>query len=548
VSTPVSPAPPLTAVVHPTLSLERALDVVSDVFVVFDRDFRLTYHNEANRAAMRVAGMDPDEAIGKYVLDAMPQLAGTVGLRESQRALDERIATEWEESYGPDVRLRGRAYPLADGGIVVAAANVSPEWRASVSAQQALARARQLQAATLQFGRALRPGEVARIALTQGRAALRASAGVVYVLDDATHVLHAMAFDGINADTLAPWLSIPLDSQMMIADAVRAGTPIYLPRRDEALARYPHARDANRHIVPDAWASIPLINDGRTLGGISLGFENLPEFTKDDRAFIETFAAQCAQALDRARLYEDAAGAREAAERANRAKSDFLAAMSHELRTPLNAIGGYADLMAMGLHGPLTPAQQEDLRRIARNQAHLLGIINDILNFASLEAGRVDIYLEDGPVHELIEDVEPLVAPRLGERNLGFVVDTGDPSLHVRADREKARQILLNLLTNACKFTEPGGQIGIRFGAEHGMVHIDVRDTGVGIAPEKLSAIFEPFVQVNRSLAHPTSGTGLGLAISRDLARRMGGDVTVQSNRGAGSTFTLALPRADSVT
>lgn len=544
----MSPAPPLTAVVHPTLSLERALDVVSDVFVVFDRDFRLTYHNEANRAAMRVAGMDPDEAIGKYVLDAMPQLAGTVGLRESQRALDERIATEWEESYGPDVRLRGRAYPLADGGIVVAAANVSPEWRASVSAQQALARARQLQAATLQFGRALRPGEVARIALTQGRAALRASAGVVYVLDDATHVLHAMAFDGINADTLAPWLSIPLDSQMMIADAVRAGTPIYLPRRDEALARYPHARDANRHIVPDAWASIPLINDGRTLGGISLGFENLPEFTKDDRAFIETFAAQCAQALDRARLYEDAAGAREAAERANRAKSDFLAAMSHELRTPLNAIGGYADLMAMGLHGPLTPAQQEDLRRIARNQAHLLGIINDILNFASLEAGRVDIYLEDGPVHELIEDVEPLVAPRLGERNLGFVVDTGDPSLHVRADREKARQILLNLLTNACKFTEPGGQIGIRFGAEHGMVHIDVRDTGVGIAPEKLSAIFEPFVQVNRSLAHPTSGTGLGLAISRDLARRMGGDVTVQSNRGAGSTFTLALPRADSVT
>jgi signal transduction histidine kinase len=492
--------------------------------------------------------MDPDAAVGKYVLDAMPQLAGTEGLRATRRTLDDRVATEWEESYGPDVRLRGRAYPTADGGVLVVATNVTEEWRARLAAREALDRARLLQDVTLEFGGALRPAEVAEIALTRGLASLRASAGVVYVLDAANAVLHAMAWQGISRVALAPWMHVPLDSSMMISEAVRAGTPIYVGHRAEVVERYPQARESNRLVVPDAWASIPLINDGRTLGGISIGFADMPEFTDADRNFIETFAGQCAQAFDRARLYQEAAEAREAAERANRAKSDFLAAMSHELRTPLNAIGGYTDLLAMGLRGPLTSTQEEDLRRIARNQTHLLGIINDILNFARLDAGTVDIDIEDTPVHEVVADIEPLIAPQLGQRQLDFVISPCDRTLSMRADREKVQQVLLNLLTNAVKFTEPGGEIGLRVTSDATTVNIAVHDTGAGIAPDKLGAIFEPFVQLHRSHAHPTTGTGLGLAISRDLARKMGGDITVSSTPGTGSAFTLALPRVRPLT
>jgi len=530
------------------IAVERALDVVSDVFVVFDRDFRIVFHNAANRSAMKAAGMDPDAAVGKHVLDAMPQLEGTTGFVESKRALDERISTEWEESYGPDVRLRGRAYPTEDGGILVVATNVTDEWRAREAARHALERARRLQDVTLQLGKTLTTDGVAHVALTHGLSALRAAAGIVYVLDTETNTLHATAFDGIRDDVLPMGHVVSMDSTTMISEAVRAGQPIYIDRLGDAVDRYPHMREAQHRVTPQAWASIPLINDGRTLGGITLGFNDLPEFTQDDRDFIETFAAQCAQALERARLYQEAAGARIAAEQANRAKSDFLAAMSHELRTPLNAIGGYTDLMAMGLRGPLTPTQEEDLRRIARNQTHLLGIINDILNFARLEAGGVDLEIEDMLVHEVLSGIEPLVAPQLGQRQLAFRLEPIDRTLSMRADRERVQQILLNLLTNAGKFTEPGGDISVGAACDGSTVRIAVRDTGVGIPSDKLDAIFEPFVQVHRALARPTAGTGLGLAISRDLARKMGGDITVASTPGAGSTFTLAIPRVRAIT
>jgi signal transduction histidine kinase len=199
----------------------------------------------------------------------------------------------------------------------------------------------------------------------------------------------------------------------------------------------------------------------------------------------------------------------------------------------------------MGLRGPVTPAQEEDLRRIARNQSHLLGIINDILNFARLEAGTLEITLEVLPLHDVLAGLDPLVAPQLGQRQLSFRVEDCDPAILVHADREKVQQILLNLLANATKFTEPGGEITVRAGCDDSRVHIDVSDTGVGITAEKLGDIFEPFVQVHRSLSHPTSGTGLGLAISRDLARKMGGDITVTSTPGAGSTFSVSLPRVE---
>ena len=255
----------------------------------------------------------------------------------------------------------------------------------------------------------------------------------------------------------------------------------------------------------------------------------------------------------------EAEQARTAAQLANRSKSAFLAAMSHELRTPLNAIAGHAQLLELGIHGDLTDAQREALARIQRSEQHLLALINDVLNFAKLEAGRVEYNIEDVSLADSVAEVLAMVEPQLGAKDISVDVDVAR-KLIVRADRDKVGQVLLNLLSNAVKFTGTGGRVRIDAprraasrtsdvdGKSHdalaGLIFLRVSDTGVGVPREKQSVIFEPFIQLQRNLKRPTEGTGLGLAISRDLAHGMGGDLRVRSTAGRGSRFTLTLRRA----
>jgi signal transduction histidine kinase len=217
--------------------------------------------------------------------------------------------------------------------------------------------------------------------------------------------------------------------------------------------------------------------------------------------------------------------------------------MSHELRTPLNAIGGYAELLELGVRGPITAEQREDLGRLRRSQQHLLAMINDVLNFAKIDAGHVNYEITEVAAADVLADVEAAVTPLVRERGLRYVNRAAGRRHVVQADRDKLAQILLNLLTNAVKYTEPGGSITVDCEARDTEVLIHVSDTGIGIPADRLPLIFDPFVQVDRRFSRPLEGVGLGLAISRDLARGMKGDLTVTSTVGKGSTFTVSLPR-----
>jgi PAS domain S-box-containing protein len=257
------------------------------------------------------------------------------------------------------------------------------------------------------------------------------------------------------------------------------------------------------------------------------------------------------------RRSREAEAARVEAERASRAKGEFMANMSHELRTPINAIIGYAELLEMGISGPVSEAQRAQLERVRASGRHLLGLINEILDLAKVEAGQMSVARERVPLDDIVFSAMALVEPQAAERGLSLARECEpDPGRHLWGDEDRVRQILTNLLSNAVKFTEPGGAITIRCGVTANAdtqaqlagggpwVYVRVEDTGIGIPPEQLEGVFEPFVQAESGHTRQAGGTGLGLTISRRLARLMDGDLTVQSRLGQGSCFTVWLPVA----
>jgi len=261
---------------------------------------------------------------------------------------------------------------------------------------------------------------------------------------------------------------------------------------------------------------------------------NLIGFAKVTRDLTERRLAQQREVDDARRLAES--------EASNRAKTGFLAAMSHELRTPLNAIAGYAQLMQEGVGGDVSDQHHDYLTRIRNSQQHLLGIVNDLLNYSKLEAGGVTYERDLVLAHEVMDGVVAMVTPQIERKRLHLSRGGCAPDVVAIADRLKVEQVVLNLLSNAVKFTPEGGTITVSCGRDDKSVTIAVRDTGPGIPEDKLEAIFDPFVQLGRTLTSKHEGAGLGLAISRDLARAMDGDVSVESVEGQGAEFTLRLP------
>lgn len=302
---------------------------------------------------------------------------------------------------------------------------------------------------------------------------------------------------------------------------------------------------SERQLREDRW-------ERRTLLIVALGTVLTVTFALLANMFLTRFADAQAHAAGisqrRSQLATELAiaqtTAREAAEAANIAKTHFLTAMSHELRTPLNAINGYTELLSMGIAGEVTARQKDFLDRIARSGRYLLALINDVLNFAKLEEGRVAFRIEKTPLDPILRSVEQMTAIQFTNSGIEYSYEPEDPTLTVLADPERVRQIVLNLVINAVKNTSKGGSITLSTRVEGNHAVIDVTDTGCGISNNKLATIFDPFIQIDRQLTTQGSqqGVGLGLSISRDLARQMGGELSVESELGVGSTFTLTLP------
>ena len=258
----------------------------------------------------------------------------------------------------------------------------------------------------------------------------------------------------------------------------------------------------------------------------------------------QSLATTEATLAERDRARAEAESARHAAQSANEAKSRFLNMMSHELRTPLGAIGGYAALLEEGIYGTLNEEQRNFIGRIRHNQTHLLQLVNELLDVGRIESGRLTLNVDEVSVRLVVENTCPMIEPQIRASKLKLEVEPADANLFFYADRERVEQIVLNMLSNAVKFTPPGGTVRITVGSDVETVSLCVEDTGAGIPPDKLDAIFEAFYQVNAAQNRAQGGIGLGLAISRQLARAMNGDLTVKSALGEGSTFRLLLPRS----
>jgi signal transduction histidine kinase len=421
------------------------------------------------------------------------------------------------------VRAEGAA---GAAGAVVAVLAVVTETTARAQAEQAL----EVERARLEYAFKHAPAFFA---------VLRGPAHVFTLVNDAYYQL--VGHRDLLGKRLAEALpEVPAQGfDRLLDEVVATGEPFIGREVPVMLARTPGAALEERFVD---LAYIPIVEVDGTRGGVIVHGTDVTAHVLARRE-VERLLAESERLLAATTAAQaEAEAAQRGAEAANRAKSEFLAVMSHELRTPLNAIGGYAELIQMGIRGPVTPQQLADLERIQTSQRHLLGLINEVLNYVKLGTGSVQFEVEDVPLAEVVVAAQALVAPQARKKGLALVVADSALDLAVRADTDKLRQVLVNLLGNAVKFTAAGGRIEVTCEQAGPRVLIRVRDTGMGIAPGQLTSIFDPFVQVRSDLARTQEGTGLGLAISRDLARGMGGELTAESVLGEGSTFTLSLP------
>ncbi|MCA2000951.1 MAG: GAF domain-containing sensor histidine kinase [Chloroflexi bacterium] len=364
----------------------------------------------------------------------------------------------------------------------------------------------------------------------------------IYLADESWNTLLLAAGAGeVGRQMVMTGHAIPMNSQKsVVARAMRERASVIINdvRAEEDFLPNPRLPDTRSEMA------VPMISGDKVVGVFDLQSSSAGSFTQDDANIFTTLAFQVAVTLQNARLYQEQRATVEQLRELDRLKSSFLANMSHELRTPLNSILGFADVMLEELDGPLTDNMRTDLGLIYKNGQHLLHLINDVLDMAKIESGKMNLNIEKFNLQEVIEEVTSITSTLASEKNLAlFIEPTSDREVEINADKIRVRQVMINLVNNAIKFTEKG-KISIHVAREENSVLITVKDTGIGIPMDHLEAIFQEFTQVDTSTTRKAGGTGLGLPISRKLIEMHGGRLWAESSgvNGEGSTFYVFLP------
>jgi signal transduction histidine kinase/CHASE3 domain sensor protein len=522
------------------LRLERVLENLPDAASVFDSLWRLTYVNPSGSRILVAMGVDPSKAIGSVIWDVIPWLKGTRFEAETSRAVRESKVIEYEE-YLPAIDAWMENSIVPSSGAVMAFSRDITRRKREQQGAQLLGDASRVLASTLDYEKTLEAvarlavGELAdwcAVDLADPDGGVRQ---VVVTHKDEAKIRWARELN----KRYPPNYSGPTG----IGHVIRTGQAELYPEISDAML-VAAARDSDhlaimRELQIKSALVVPMIARGRTLGALTLISSAAGRrYGEADQALAMELATRAAIAIDNAQLYRSALAASES-------KSAFLATMSHELRTPLNAIIGYQSLLEEGIDGSLNDAQLGHLARIRSSADHLLGLIDEVLTFSRVDAGKEVIRREEVQLAPIVSEALTMVTPLAEAKGLRLRNESEDAGL--LTDRGKVRQILLNLLSNAIKFSDRG-EIVVRSVPDGDSVAISIVDPGIGISAENLAKVFDPFWQVEQRSTRRVGGTGLGLSVSRSLARLLGGDVSVESAVERGSTFTLTLPTRRSAT
>jgi PAS domain S-box-containing protein len=516
------------------LQLEQVLENLPDSVNVFDSEWRWTYVNPEGARRLTGLGIDAESVRGRNVFETIPWLKGTRFEKELLRARKEGKVVEYEEFVPAlDMWVENSLVP-AGGSLLTFSRDITRRKREE-QGSKLLSEASRVLASTLEYEKTLE--SVARLAV--GDMADWCAVDLV----DEDGKIRQVVVSHVDPDKIkwAQELSklYPPDHSAPtgVGHVIKTGQPQVYPEitdelivagaRDEEHLKLMRELDARSALI------VPMIARGHALGALTLiSTGNGRRYGDTDLALAMELATRAAIAIDNAQLYRSALAASDA-------KSAFLATMSHELRTPLNAIIGYQSLLKEGIEGQLNQGQLSQLNRIRASADHLLGLIDEVLTFSRVEAGKEIVQREEVDLAPIVKEAVSMVMPLAESKGLALRVEGDDARLFT--DPGKVRQILLNLLSNSIKFSDEG-EVVVRSRVGGKTVAVSIIDDGIGIAPENLEKIFDPFWQVEQRSTRKVGGTGLGLSVSRSLARLIGGEISVESTFGKGSTFILTLP------
>ncbi len=500
-----------------------------------DRDGTILY---VNRAETELLGYRAEELIGRNIAD----------VHCDRDAVDDILARLRRGETVRDVEARLRA---KDGSVRYVEITSNSQTRDGdfVSSRcftrdvTSMRQTAVLHKITAALSRALTAEQVARSVIAESRSLIGAPAGVVVLLNDDGTAIERFIIDGdVHRDTAEAITAMPLTADFPICEAARTSKLVWIVGADKLEARYPHLSAIRASANVHTWGAVPIIFEGRTLGAIGFRCSYERPLQPEEEAMLVAVGKQCGLAVDRARLHDAAEAARQQAERASRAKDEFLAMLGHELRNPLSPILTAVQLMR--LRGDDATAREQNI--IERQINHLIHIVDDLLDISRITQGKVQLDTRPVKLAAIVSKAVEIVAPSCEERRHQLTVNLPSEDLWVEADETRLCQVITNLLMNSVKYTSSGGQLELGTARDGESVKISVKDNGHGIAPDLLPRIFDLFVQGDRTGDRSRGGLGIGLALVRGLVTMHGGTVSVSSpGLGRGSEFVVRLPLID---